>query len=674
MSATAKLQADGHATEALKYTADGKAKAPTRRQTDNEVEGFARADIEAVMVASAAADGDERREIIDELIRIILGIYVHLPLKQAMYGFDPVQQLRRLKERADSDELVNGRFHAEIGRILGELRDAHTNYIGPMAIEGWVARLPFLIEQFGPETAPRFLVSKTIPSVIAEVENVAVDDVVFRPGVEVLTWNGAPIADAVRAHGDVVRGGRPDSAMARAVDSMTFRPLGYLPIPIEHWVMIGYRQADGTTSDEHPEARLDWRFIRPGQGPNPIRPTEAAASAEAVHPDRSLIRRAKKLSFNTELWRQETVHREARRDPLPATRADAPVGEWITGRFQDNVSAKILDLGGREVGYLRLWSFGLRDDDGFIAEVVDLLRLLPQDGLIIDVRGNPGGLIPAAERLLQLFTPHRVEPTRFSLLATDLTRAIADAPQNRRMLSPWRRSLFDASGTGELYSQGIPITPVERCNDRGQVYGGTVVAVVDATTYSAGDLFAAGFADNNLGTIVSVGRATGAGGANVWRSDVLRSILAGTGHDLPTLPGGVGFTMSVRRATRIGSSDGAPIEDLGIAGHRLYAMTERDLLEGNADLLTMCARLIEAEPSTAMVVSADALRITVESDRLDRIDVYVDGRPFTSANTDGTAAFNLLRMPESVRIDGYRGDLLEQSRRLIDRAGSLTPR
>ncbi len=659
MRAASESLAGVHTAPAAKYTPEGKAKAPTKRQTEHELEGFARSEIETGLTEAAVAGPADRHEIIDELIRIIHGIYVHLPLKQAMYGIDPLQQLRRLKERAASDELTHGRFHAEIGRILGELRDAHTNYIGPMAIEGWVARLPFLIEQFGPETAPRFLVSKTIPELIG--------DPGFRPGIEVLTWNGAPIAEAVRAHGDVVRGGRPDSAMARAVDSMTFRPLGYLPIPIEHWVLIGYRTVDG----DEGETRLDWRFIRPGEGPTPTRPTEAAASAEAVHPDRSLIRRAKKLSFNAELWRQESVDRAQQRDPLPTDRADVPVGEWITGRFQDNVSAKIVEVAGTRVGYLRLWSFSLTDDDGFIDEIVQLLRLLPQDGLIVDLRGNPGGLIWAAERMLQLFTPRPVEPTRFSLLATDLTRAIADAPQNRRMLSPWRRSLFDAMGTGELYSQGIPITPVERCNDRGQVYGGTVIAVVDATTYSAGDLFAAGFADNSIGTIVSIGRATGAGGANVWRSDVLRSILAGTDHSLGTLPGGVGFTMSVRRATRVGSSEGAPIEDLGIAGHRSYAMTERDLLESNVDLLTMCARLIEAEPSTAMEVSADGLRITVASDRLDRIDVYVDGRPFTSANTDGNAAFQLLRLPESVRIDGYRGDLLEQSRRLVDRAGEL---
>ena len=68
-------------------------------------------------------------------------------------------------------------------------------------------------------------------------------------------------------------------------------------------------------------------------------------------------------------------------------------------------------------------------------------RPLPRDrgpGLIIDLRGNPGGLIWAAERLLQLFTPRSVTPTRFSMVATDLTRAMTDAPQNRRSLSPWR--------------------------------------------------------------------------------------------------------------------------------------------------------------------------------------------------------------------------------------------
>ena len=45
-----------------------------------------------------------------------------------------------------------------------------------------------------------------------------------------------------------------------------------------------------------------------------------------------------------------------------------------------------------------------------------LLSRLPPDGLIVDLRGNPGGLVWAAERLLQLFTPHPVTTTRFSMV------------------------------------------------------------------------------------------------------------------------------------------------------------------------------------------------------------------------------------------------------------------
>ena len=424
---------------------------------------------------------------------------------------------------------------------------------------------------------PRFIVSKIIPELVTDRR--------FVEGVELIEWNGVPIADAVRRRGESERGGRPDSAMARALDSLTFRPLGIGPPPDERWIIVGYRQHDDAPIREH---RFEWRFILPGPPPDAAHPTAPAAAANAIHPDRALVRRAKKLSFNADLWRSE------RRDRVAAAGVGIADNGWITGQFQDNVSARVVDIGGRGYGYLRLWSFEISDDDGFIAEVVRLLAALPQDGLIIDLRGNPGGLIWAAERLLQLFTPFPIAPTRFSIIASDLTREMTDAPQNRRSLSPWRRTLLEAVGTGEVYSQSVPITPTERCNDIGQVYGGPVIAVVDSTTYSAADLFAAGFADNAIGTVVCVGRATGAGGANVWWADTLNSVLAGTHDQLPRLPKGVGFTLSVRRATRIGASDGAPIEDIGIVGHRPYAMTRDDLLQRqhrSADLLRAVDRI-----------------------------------------------------------------------------------
>jgi hypothetical protein len=585
----------------------------------------------------------ERTNIISMFTNLLDGLYVHLPLKRAMYGIDPVQQLRRLHERARL--MSDDTFHREIGGILTNLRDAHTAYISPSPLAGTAARLPFLVEQYGSDSDPRFIVSKTIPGLVTDAK--------FVEGVELIEWNGVPIADAVRRRGEHERGGRPDSAMARALDSLTFRPLGIGPAPDERWVIVGYRASESKPMREH---RFDWRFVYPGPAPDAAHPTAPAAAATAIHPDRALVRRAKKLSFNADLWESE------RRDRMSAAGVGIAANGWITGQFQDNVSARVVTVAGRDYGYLRLWSFELSDDDGFIAEVVRLLAELPQDGLIIDLRGNPGGLIWAAERLLQLFTPTTISPTRFSIIASDLTRAMTDAPQNRTSLSPWRRTLLDAVGTGEVYSQSVPITAVDRCNDIGQVYGGPVVAVVDSTTYSAADLFAAGFADNGIGTVVSVGRATGAGGANVWWADTLNSVLAGTPHQLPRLPKGVGFTLSVRRATRVGASEGAPIEDVGIVGHRTYAMTRDDLLHGNSDLLTFCARLIESEPATSLVVRWTAPLLHFDVARLDRIDVYVDGRPHHSHNIADGSHLTLRHPQESIRVEGYQGANLQQVR------------
>jgi hypothetical protein len=114
---------------------------------------------------------------------------------------------------------------------------------------------------------------------------------------------------------------------------------------------------------------------------------------------------------------------------------------------------------------------------------------------------------------------------------------------------------------------------------------------VDANTYSSGDLFAAGWVDHGIGPLVSVGQATGAGGANVWTSSQLRDALSGTDHHQPRMPAGTGFTLAFRRAIRSGSGDGIPIEDLGIPGIP-YEMSKNDLMRSNKDLLAFCTRLL----------------------------------------------------------------------------------
>jgi hypothetical protein len=120
------------------------------------------------------------------------------------------------------------------------------------------------------------------------------------------------------------------------------------------------------------------------------------------------------------------------------------------------------------------------------------------------------------------------------------------------------------------------------------------VAVVNANTYSAGDLFTAGWVDHAIGPLVTVGQATGAGGANVWTSAQLRDALTGTDAAFDPLPAGVGFTLAIRRAIRSSAGDGIPIEDLGISGLP-YDMTRNDLLHGNRDLIRFCISALDRQ-------------------------------------------------------------------------------
>jgi hypothetical protein len=537
-----------------------------------------RAGAEVVGAPPAGLDGGQRQEILDTLIAVLGGAYAHLPAKRAAYAVDPVQALILLRRRAA--DLSEADFHLAVTGLVTGLRDAHTRYIGPSALRGHVAVLPFLVEQYGPAEDPQFLVTKTA----ADLTDI---DPSFQPGVVIEWWNGVPMARAVEVYSDRETGGRRDSRRARALETLTFRALDYGPPPDEHRVDLGYRTARGTRR----EVRLPWRVLEPRQAASAVQAGSRAALKVAADPAAEAVRRAKKLLYAPGAWVSEPVTEGQLRAGTPP-RAGAgekvPVGQWLDTPMQDVLSAQALRGG---VGYLRLWSFDVEDDDLFIAEVIRLMGLLPQTGLIVDLRGNPGGLVWAAERMLQLFTDSRIAPTRFSLVASPLTREMANSPFNRLELEAWAPSLEDAVATGDQYAQPLPLTDPAWCNDLGRRYPGRAVAVVDANTYSSGDLFAAGWVDHDIGPLVTVGQATGGGGANVWTAAQLRDALAGTDHALGALPEGVGYTLAIRRAIRSSRSDGVPIEDLGVSGVP-YEMTRADLLHANRDLLAFCTDLL----------------------------------------------------------------------------------
>ncbi len=177
--------------------------------------------------------------------------YVHLPMKRAIHAIDPIQQLKLLRfQLAEWNVGLESTidFHRRMLSIFGSTRDLHTLYLLPEPYKDCTAYLPFLIEQCFERGAERFIVTRTATSGDAATAPDDGDGARFEPGVEVLGWNGVPIARAIEINGESQAGSNPDARFARGLDNLTIRPLNSSLPPDEHWVDILYRAKNGVVA------------------------------------------------------------------------------------------------------------------------------------------------------------------------------------------------------------------------------------------------------------------------------------------------------------------------------------------------------------------------------------------------------------------------------------------
>jgi cytosine/adenosine deaminase-related metal-dependent hydrolase len=556
------------------FLSDDETVAPSVRQTTRELADLAQ--------DAGNLSAEDRLVIVDEALRILEGHYVHLPLKRAMHAVDPVQRLRLLRyqiERDPDGTLVDERiFHAEMLGTFHSIRDLHTTYRLPKPWNGKVAWLPYLIEECWDRDGPRYLVTK----VASRIRRAP-----FVDGVEVLHWNGTPIATFVDRLARDEPAGNAAARHARALNALTLRPLATSQIPAEEWVTLRYRDREGKVR----ELTQPWLVFEPEPGALAVDPRGGTLEAAGLGVDEHTgeIQEAKKA-----LYAARAVAAEKQGAAL-ATTADG-----LETTLPTVFRARVVDGPDGPVGYLRIFTFNVSDAEGFLDEFARLAGELPQEGLLIDVRGNGGGLIYAAEQLLQLLTAKRpIEPERAQFLNTTGNLAICRAHEESTafpglVLRPWLRSVEQAVLTGAVHSNAFPITDPAKANERKRVYKGPVVLIVDPLCYSATDMFAAGFQDHGIGPVLGVGANTGAGGANVWSHQLLRTLLDGTplGNSYSPLPGGADLRVAVRRTLRVGPSAGDVLEDLGVEPSPIYRMTEDDLLHGNRDLIAAAAALL----------------------------------------------------------------------------------
>jgi len=607
---------------------------------------------------------EERTLVIEQALVLIEQLYVHLPLKRAMHAVDPVQRLKLLKGRAAG--FSEREFHDELIAIFTELRDLHTNYILPVPYQSKTAFLPFRVQELFEGNQRRYLV--------VEVNAALLGDPALRPGATVTHWNGVPMDRAVELNGARQAGSNRDARHARGLNTLTVRPMALSAPPDEEWVLVGYSGEDGQAR----EARVEWRVFEPPPAPTAVDPDaadEPLARTLGIDAQTEAVRRARKALFAPEAMEVERQVSELTRMAGLAPGARPP-GMSDLSILPDVLQFRTVSTPHGDFGYLRIRTFspggGIPGVDAFVAEVVRIVELLPQQGLILDVRGNGGGVIMAGERLLQLFTPRRIEPERLHFLNSPLTLELCQQVPDFAL---WTSSIAEAVETATTFSDGFPVLPgePEDCNAVGQRYHGPVVLLIDPLCYSTTDITIAGWQDHAIGPILGTGGNTGAGGANVWTHELLESFLAGPGSPIRPLPKGASFRVAVRRTTRVGERSGDPVEDLGVIPDAVHRLTRYDLLHDNQDLISRAGEMLAAMPVRALTAEATpapagGIGVKVTTRGLSRLDAYVDGRPrHTLDVADGTFAFEIATQavsPSVLELRGFDAGGLAAARRL----------
>ena len=641
--------------------------------------------------------------IVDQTRLVIEQMYVHLSLKRTRRAVDPIQALNLLRQQIE-DDLDHWQFHNEMLKILKSLGDIHTAYRLPPPYRHAVAFLPFLLQKSytrkteSDHWQSHYVVTHTLwqgPEL----------DIPLRAGDEIVSWNGVPMHDAVAYHAGEVEGSNPAAANAFGLQFMTLRWLGAAFQPASPWVIIEYRNKDGVTK----ELRLSWRIIylnpeidsgymtraqylwfmfNPGNEaadnsadePEGFNPALQIANATAMklfagHKDgipeerlEDARNREKTRQTSTGGGRRVELKRQGSKagQPAPAA-AEQQDPLRVESYLKGILEPEILEVDGRQLGYIGIRAFPFRNrevDAGrkdweteFVLEFRRLLAHMPSDGLIIDVRGNPGGSITNAEMLLQLLCPQVIEPLPFQFLASPLTRQINQG-------TPWGGSIKTALKTGGLFSRGLPLSQPEDINHWGQEYFGPVALLTSALSYSAADHFAASFQDHKVGIVVGIDETTGGGGANVWFYG--RHLLPKLPPELKQVakqkwPTDINLQFAARRVMRIKERSGDPIEEIGVRTRsRLqYRMTPEDLVNGEQGLRQfVAARLAPMDHYDLRVTpirDGSATRIEITALNMDWVELRRNGRAIGSQSlengADGWSNTVSFKLPEPVEDD-----------------------
>jgi hypothetical protein len=631
----------------------------------------------------------ERELIMDQAALMFDHLYPHLPFKTDIYHFIHPQDFINQNLRPGFDSLGESDFHDFVVAAFSLVRDAHTLYVKPSPFRGAVAFLPFQMLPYEDETGRHYVVTKVMK---AQTEG-GFGHPFFGPGAEVLFWGEEPIDNHVQRAAGRLPGGNPAASFTRGAIHCSLRPLAFVQMPFDDELPAATIQYRPFGSSAVRAIRLPWGvatgFGKGGGFPGrafsvSVLNADSMDCCQMIHGCEEFLAQIKMaptkdpgqvsiLPETFEFQHTKGAERPGFLDPAILagdSHPDARFGYIRIKKFSDSGSA-------------------LGMTDRMVAEFQRILTLMDTaapDGLVLDIRGNPGGDVHAAERMLQMLTPVTISPQMFHLANTpamlQILQNLKEAIAQRRRLSPaddaklteaklelgpW---LEDANNqplpAGERLTTGRGLTDFGSANDIGQVYQGRVGLLVDGLTYSASDIFAAGFQDHQVGRIFGTDATTGGGGGNVWsHADLLQKLGPTPGVALAHLPRDAGMSLAIRRCSRVGFFQGQPVEDVGVTvDDRFPPACAEDVILGFPSLIQRACEYLGFLPTFRVdVLKTAVLRngsVTVElaTTNVNSLQFLLDGHLALTAAA-GEQRFTVpavagISSPARLRIKGFR--------------------
>ena len=463
-------------------------------------------------------------------------------------------------------------FHTHIRNIFLLVRDGHTAYFPPFIGIGFY---PFRVLDFFTSNGRRRVV-------VVEVARGVKVPPTFEVGVEVLTIDGVPVLEAAKQVGRQRYSANPENMIATGLEALTYRTF-VGAFPNRDFMSITYRSKRGKVVT----SRLDFMYaIEKGILPNMTVP--AGTGTMSLLMNRGMKRAS--MGEGRSISPGDMKEMLAR---MSETYSFNSTGAFVNSTVRTKEGS---------FGKIAVRDFGDSSPklDDYFAEFRSMLLHFPQnEGVVIDIRNNPGGNDIVSSALAQLLTDAKrlVRTNNVEVRLSETTRDIAIRDMNKVNRTLADRGVNANTKVGRFLENQQSVTleqawlfgdkyfavqkqHTEFANEyEGKRFTGPVIILVDAKTFSAAENFASVIQDSFIAPIVGVSANTEGGGSFPQFYSAFSEILP---EKFPPLK--VNAAFSTRRAKRSGDNQGQLYEYFGVTVDKRYWYTKDDILNGDVDL------------------------------------------------------------------------------------------